>query len=159
MSNNVEESQGACPIRDVEEMFRAASDSLASSDEKIPDEVGESNGERFARCWEHRGCVGKMGLTDFMSEECPHSRQDCYSPCPAECKYTVCSRPWHKTATGFDLILDPTVDRMAAIKQVCYTCEHFLKHGPRVGEGASDGRFKPDAATKDSDSSVTIHLF
>ncbi len=114
--------------------------------------------KRPVACWTLRGCAGLKGLTAPMEDECPHSRADCYSPCPAECQYTACARPWHRTATDFDLILDPTVDRMAATKKSCYTCEYFLKNGPRVGEGASAGPV-PETATKDSSSSVTIHLF
>ena len=111
------------------------------------------------RCWEHRGCEGLMGLTHPMEEECPHNRRDCYSPCPAECKYTACSRPWHSKTSDFNLILDDTVDRFAAVKKNCYTCAYFLKNAPRVGERSAEGDFVPDAATRDSDSSVTIHLF
>lgn len=110
-------------------------------------------------CWKHRGCEGLMGLTSPMEEECPHSRSDCYAPCPQDCQYTACTRPWHRTASDFDLILDPSVDRMAAVKRRCYSCEYFLKNGPRIGEGGTEGRIVPESATKESDSSVTIHLF
>ncbi len=115
--------------------------------------------KRPVACWNLRGCAGLMGLVAPMQEECPHSRTDCYSPCPTECQYTVCERPWHRTSSDFNLILDPTVDRMVAVKKSCYTCEYFLKNAPRVGEGASDGALVPDAATKDAAGGVTIHLF
>ena len=113
-----------------------------------------------ARCWETRGCDGLMGLTGPMSEECPHCRDDCYNPCPGECHYaSSCDRPTHKVATDINLILDPSVDRYAAIKRTCYTCEFFLKHGPRVGEVVRDDFVVPQTATSDSDSSVSIHCF
>lgn len=110
-------------------------------------------------CWAYRGCSGLMGLTEPMEEECPHSRHDCYSPCPAECGYTACSRPWHRSTTDINLIFDETVDRMAALKKNCYTCSYFLTHGPRIGEGEGFEAPIPDTATKDSESAVTIHLF
>lgn len=110
-------------------------------------------------CWAHRGCEGLMGLSAPMEDECPHSRSDCYAPCPEECKYTACRRPWHRTASDFNLILDPTVDRMAAIKRSCYSCEYFLKNGPRLDERGPESRVVPEQATKESDGSVTIHLF
>lgn len=110
-------------------------------------------------CWAHRGCEGLMGLTRPMEQECPHSRDDCYAPCPAECGFTTCTRPWHASTSDVGLILDPTVDRKAAIKKNCYTCSYFLTHGPRVGERASDESAIPETATSDSAENVTIHLF
>lgn len=122
--------------------------------------MAESN-TSVVKCWELRGCHGIQGLTAPMSEECPHARIDCYSPCPAECKYSAaCSRPWHKTTSDFNLILNPDVDRMAAIKKQCYVCEHFLTHGPSVSERVSDAAHSiPDTATRDSSNSVTLHVF
>ena len=111
------------------------------------------------RCWELRGCDGIMGLCAPMSEECPHSRSDCYNPCPSECHYTSCSRPTHVVATDINLILDDTVDRFAAIKQSCYMCEFFLKHAPRVGEIDRSQTLVPETAISDSDSSVSIQCF
>ena len=119
----------------------------------------ESGGQTPVACWSLRGCSGLMGLEQALELECPHSRSDCYNPCPTECGYTACVRPWHKMTSNIDLIFDETVDRRAAIKKSCYTCEYFLKHGPRVQEGTLSGSSVPDTATADSDSKVTIHLF
>ncbi len=115
--------------------------------------------EETIACWSHRGCEGVPGVSRPMEEECPHNRQDCYSPCPAECNYTVCSRPWHRTTSDIDLILDTTVDRYAAVKRNCFMCEHFLKYGPRVKAQENDGCVMPDAATPEESGGVTIHLF
>lgn len=112
-----------------------------------------------SRCWEKRGCDGLMGLAAPMSQECPHCREDCYNPCPSECHYSSCDRPTHHATSDIDLILDPTVDRYAAIKQTCYTCEFFLCHAPRVGEFDRSEVVVPEAATSESDSSVSIHCF
>lgn len=111
------------------------------------------------RCWELRGCDGIMGLTAPMSEECPHSRSDCYNPCPSECHYTACARPTHKMATDINLILDDTVDRFSAVKQTCYMCEFFLRHAPRVGEVDRSQTAVPQAAICDSETEVSIHCF
>lgn len=83
-----------------------------------------------ARCWEVRGCEGVYGFTGYMVDECPHNVADRYSPCPATCAYTHCQRPWHKEATSLDDLLDPRVDRMAAIKEECRRCLHFIRRGP-----------------------------
>ena len=123
----------------------------------VADDIPLFNGVKA--CWSLRGCHGLLGLTEAMEFECPHARTDCYSPCPAECKYTACSNPWHKTATDFNLILDDTVDRLSALKKNCYTCEYFLKYGPRISDIRDDAPIVPDAATADSPDSVTIHLF
>lgn len=110
-------------------------------------------------CWTLRGCSGLMGLEDALENECPHSRSDCYNPCPAECSYTACTRPWHRMTSDINLIFDETVDRRAAIKKTCYTCAYFLTNGPRVDSSDCSGSQEPDAATLDSNSRVTIHLF
>ncbi len=115
--------------------------------------------EENIACWSHRGCEGVPGVGGTMEEECPHNRQDCYSPCPQECNYTVCSRPWHHTTSDIDLILDTTVDRYAAVKRNCYMCEHFLKYGPRVGSQKSGENVIPETATSEGSDDVTIHLF
>ncbi len=119
----------------------------------------ESDGPTPVPCWTLRGCSGLMGLEEALELECPHSRADCYNPCPTECSYTACSRPWHRMTSDVNLIFDETVDRKAAIKKACYTCAYFLKNGPRIHEGVSKESYVPDTATKDSDSKVTIHLF
>ncbi len=111
------------------------------------------------RCWEHRGCEGLPGLTGNMTDECPHARTDCYSPCPADCNFTACQRAWHKVATSVDLVLDPTVDRSSTIKVVCRFCEHFLRFAPRVGEDGSLANVAPDQVTSEEDNRFKIHLF
>ena len=58
-----------------------------------------------------------------------------------------------------NLILDATVDRYAAIKQACYTCEFLLKHAPRVGQVDRTCVVVPEAVQSDSESSVSIHCF
>lgn len=77
-------------------------------------------------CWEIRGC------DDEMMGRCPHVVEGVYSPCPPECRYTVCERPTRAVARDFALLLDANVDRSAAIKEVCWHCEFFLKDGPRI---------------------------
>ncbi len=109
------------------------------------------------RCWEHRGCEGIVGLNDELSQECPHGRTDCYSPCTIECQFAQCRNPWHKVATDFNLLLDTTVDRSAAIKEGCRACEFFLKYGPRIGE--VEHRERPDTATLNASDSVTLQIF
>ncbi|MBR2835004.1 MAG: hypothetical protein IKE43_04755 [Coriobacteriales bacterium] len=116
------------------------------------------NEKGIVECWTLRGCYNLEGLTDNMSEECPHARDDCYSPCPPDCKYAAgCSNPWHVVAHDINLILDETIDRLGAIKKTCYMCEHFLKHGPRIGE--IEHPLIPEQATKESSKEVTLHLF
>lgn len=115
--------------------------------------------EAKVRCWEVRGCAGVRGLTDPLIEECPHSRSDCYSPCPIDCVYAArCSRPWHKVSSSPDLLLDVTVDRTAAIKKACQICEHFLTYGPRVGEDGSTANVLPERATA-GEGRTTVHFF
>lgn len=82
------------------------------------------------RCWEVRGCAGIYGFGAYMEDECPHNVPDRYSPCPGTCAYTRCQRPWHREATSLDDLLDPRVDRMAAIKEECRHCLHFIRKGP-----------------------------
>ena len=122
--------------------------------------MSDQEREEKARCWEARGCAGVKGLTDPLIEECPHARQDCYSPCPIDCVYAArCARPWHKVATSVDLLLDVTVDRTAAIKKACQFCEHFLTYGPRVGEDGSTVNELPQRATSDDAGRSTVHFF
>ena len=110
-------------------------------------------------CWSFRGCHGLKGLVEDMEVECPHARTDCYNPCPSECYYTYCTNKWHRATSDFNLLLDDTVDRSAAIKRNCYTCEYFLLHGPRVSDGCRDLPVVPDSASSQSSHDVTIHLF
>lgn len=119
-----------------------------------------SDSTHIVRCWEYRGCHGLKGLTDLMEVECPHARDDCYSPCPVECKYTAsCSRPWHETTGDINLVLDPSINRLAAIKKTCYVCKHFLTNGPRVGDDSVNTGVIPETATPDANDRVTLHLF
>lgn len=137
----------------------AASLDVADYDDPVRAACRRGDGScGVANCWAYRGCSGLMGLVNPMQEECPHSRTDCYSPCPAECSYTVCSRPWHRATSDVSLIFDDTVDRRAAVKKACYMCEYFLKHGPRVGD-LEDSPVVPETVTRDSTKAMTIHLF
>ena len=77
-------------------------------------------------CWEERGCDDEMAAT------CPHAFASEDGVCPAECNFTFCTRDQHHRATTIDLLLDPTVDRSAAVKENCRFCEFFLKNGPRL---------------------------
>jgi hypothetical protein len=77
-------------------------------------------------CWEKRACDAEM------QERCPHCVPDVYSPCPAECYYTICGEATRRLSTNMELILDPTVDRRGAVKENCVMCEFFLRYGPRL---------------------------
>lgn len=114
-------------------------------------------GKYGPHCWETRGCYGITGLKGYLCEECPHGRIDCYSPCTIECQFAQCDRPQHKVATDFNLLLDTTVDRSAAIKEGCRVCEFFLTHGPRMGE--VEHREEPDRLTRNSDTNATLQMF
>lgn len=104
-------------------------------DRAVQDPRGEDG---VIQCWTVRGCAGLWGPTgNFMELDCPHNVPDRYSPCPATCNYTRCQRPWHRPATSLMDLLDPDVDRMAAIKEECCHCLHFIRRGPRVGVTAA----------------------
>jgi hypothetical protein len=77
-------------------------------------------------CWSVRGC------DEEMWSRCPHAVSSVDGVCPAECCYTVCQRRQHQLTTSIDLLLDPTVDRFAAIKENCHNCAFFLTNAPRV---------------------------
>ena len=79
-------------------------------------------------CWEARGC------DDEMASRCPHAISSTDGLCVAGCYYTRCSRPQHKTATSFDLLLDATVDRGTAVMETCTFCEFFLENAPRISQ-------------------------
>ena len=83
-------------------------------------------------CWEIRGCDAEM------MAGCPHANNPGYTPCPADCRFTDCLRPQHKIATDIALLLDATVNREAAIKEACRSCENFLKNGPRIMRVGTD---------------------
>lgn len=120
------------------------------------DEATENKHVPF--CWELRGCHGEKGLTGMQEDECPHSRDDCYSPCPVDCNFTVCSRPCHKVTSDVNLILDPTIDFTAPIKEACRFCEFFLKHGPRLGPDGP-AHVVPQKASSDAAGLSTMHFF
>ena len=77
-------------------------------------------------CWAERGC------DEELASRCPHAISSTDGLCVANCFYTVCHKSQHKIATAFDLLLDETVDRSAAIKESCTFCEFFLKNAPRI---------------------------
>lgn len=79
-------------------------------------------------CWEIRGCEAEKELF----EHCPH--RELNGRCPVDCGFARCDRPTHKSVMDPLLMLDPTVDRNAAIKEGCLLCEYYLKHGPRISE-------------------------
>lgn len=96
------------------------------------------------KCWEKRGCDPEM------EERCPHADPSRYSPCPQGCRYAGdCDRPAHKFASDVSLLLDATVDRSAAIKETCMTCEFFLQNGPRISGGGDSGAVGGRAAGGD----------
>ena len=76
-------------------------------------------------CWSQRGC------DEELWSRCPHAVSSTDGLCPAQCNYTQCFRPEHVLATGLDL-LDAQVDRAATVKEACWYCEFFIKHGPRL---------------------------
>lgn len=148
-ARNEEEAVVSSPDIDLESYYRLL-DSLNVESQEVP--AGRE------KCWSLRGCDGLMGLTKPMQEECPHNRSDCYRPCPEDCTYTACARPWHRVTTDVSLLFDTRIDRGAAVKKACYSCEFFLTHGPKVGEATVE-RVVPEASTSDSSNDVTIHLF
>ena len=84
----------------------------------------------MSACWEIRGCEGPENCYGH----CPH--YELGGRCPVDCKFAECARPAHKTATSIDLLLDPDIDRQAAIKEYCCTCEFFLTNGPKLNASA-----------------------
>lgn len=76
----------------------------------------------MAKCWETRGCDA-----EWMSR-CPHNLGD--DMCPSDCLNTTCERPTHVVATDLELLLNPDRDYDIAPKEVCRSCEFFLKYGP-----------------------------
>jgi len=79
----------------------------------------------MAKCWELRGC------DDEMQSDCPHATE-ILDPCPTKCAFAQCDRPTHSLSTDPAVVFTIEVDRGAAIKQICYFCEFFLKNGPRA---------------------------
>lgn len=77
-------------------------------------------------CWSRRGC------DEEMWSRCPHATASVDGVCPAECYYTACQRDQRKLTSDMDLLLDPQVDRRAAIKENCLNCSFFLRNAPRL---------------------------
>lgn len=110
--------------------FDPASFDVRARDLQLNDPRGEDG---VIKCWTVRGCTGLWGPTgNYMELDCPHNVPDRYSPCPGTCAFTHCQRPWHEDATSLDDLLDPDVDRLAAIKEECRHCLHFIRRGPRA---------------------------
>lgn len=83
-------------------------------------------------CWTQRGCDEEMWST------CPHAVSD-WDMCPARCAFSVCDRPTHEKTFDPEILFDPSVDRMKAIKENCTFCTFFLTHGPRYEPQSGDG--------------------
>ena len=88
----------------------------------------------MAACWTIRGCEG----SENNYGHCPHAMLN--GRCPVDCAFTECDRPTHKVASGL-MLLDPDIDRSAAIKECCCICEFFITHGPKIKQA--------DTATED----------
>jgi hypothetical protein len=83
-------------------------------------------------CWEMRGCEGPENNYDH----CPHYMKGAI--CPKDCQFSWCHRATHKFPDDPLMLLDPDVDHLAAIKEYCFTCEFFLKNGPRSTEAKAE---------------------
>lgn len=81
----------------------------------------------MAKCWELRAC------DEEMQSRCPHDMPS--DKCPAKCAFAVCDRPTHQLTSDPALIFEPTIDRRAAIKEMCTYCTFFLTNGPKMPEG------------------------
>jgi hypothetical protein len=79
-----------------------------------------------SRCWQQRGCDEEMWA------RCPHATSSVDGVCVAECCYTNCQRPQREVTSDFMLLLDPTLDRTAAIKENCLNCTYFIQNAPRI---------------------------
>jgi hypothetical protein len=77
-----------------------------------------------------------------MASVCPHATASVDGRCVIGCYYTNCSNPQYRVATSLDLLLDPSVDRNAAIKESCTYCEFFLRYGPRLGQLCLDSTLR-----------------
>jgi hypothetical protein len=92
----------------------------------------------MAKCWETRGC------DDEMQSRCPHNVEG--MPCPADCLSTHCQRPTHETVDAMDALMNPDVDRAAAVKEACLFCRFFLENGPKIDTDAP--RVEPHMAAR-----------
>ncbi|MEG1624319.1 MAG: hypothetical protein RR300_05610 [Raoultibacter sp.] len=86
----------------------------------------------MTHCWEMRGC------DEEMMSRCPHNTPG--EPCPADCYFAACSRPTHKVATDFSLLLNPELNYNASVKEVCHFCEFFLSEGPLAVDDPNSNR-------------------
>ncbi|MCX8007949.1 MAG: hypothetical protein N3B11_07580 [Coriobacteriia bacterium] len=82
-------------------------------------------------CWSARGC------DDELQSRCAHASV-ATEKCPAECYYAKCPLPQHRVTSDPAMIFDPEVDRAAAMKDVCLSCEFFLRRGPRLSRLSKD---------------------
>jgi hypothetical protein len=78
-----------------------------------------------AKCWELRGCDAEM------EADCVHAETRA-ERCPSRCSFSQCYRPTAGVTSDPALVFDPTVERTAAIREVCLYCPFFLTNGPRV---------------------------
>jgi hypothetical protein len=81
----------------------------------------------MAKCWEKRGC------DDEMMSRCPHNNPE--EKCPSRCAFAQCDRPGHGSSSDPMLIFEPTIDRSAAVKELCTFCAFFLTNGPKTPAG------------------------
>ncbi|MCL2137524.1 MAG: hypothetical protein FWH40_10210 [Coriobacteriia bacterium] len=76
-------------------------------------------------CWSLRGC------DEELVSRCPHATSSTDGLCPAQCVYSRCSSQNHRQLYGLAL-LDAAADRSAAVKELCWYCEYFVKNAPRL---------------------------
>ncbi|MDR1713925.1 MAG: hypothetical protein LBR39_07225 [Coriobacteriales bacterium] len=80
----------------------------------------------MSKCWEQRGC------DEEMWSSCPHAIASDDGICVADCYFALCDNPQRKVTADPALVFDPVVNRAAAIKEICWHCEFFLRHAPRI---------------------------
>ncbi|MBQ9069659.1 MAG: hypothetical protein IJ131_11520 [Eggerthellaceae bacterium] len=77
-------------------------------------------------CWQQRGC------DEEWQSRCPHNTPG--ERCPADCLNTHCTRPTYEAVSALDALMNPNIDRSAAVKESCMFCRFFLEHGPLLAE-------------------------
>jgi len=82
--------------------------------------------EQAMYCWQKRGC------DEEMASRCPFATSSADNVCSASCYYANCVLQQRSFPSNLDILLDPTVDRSAAVKEPCTSCEFFLLNGPRL---------------------------